>query len=549
MSFNVLTEPFFPVITRKGGRRWVSFPELAQVEGEDAPVDFDWPRADFNIASYEFAIGVATLAFQPTKPGQWLKLWAASPTPDQAHAALAPFVHAFVLDGQGPRFMQELGGLEGEMKPIEALLINTPGENGQNKNADLLTHRDRYPALGLPAAAMALYTLQQFAPSGGAGNRTSMRGGGPMTTLATIESASTRAPLWRNILANVVNDQANEYDEDDLLKILPWLAPTLVSDKASGERKVHQSDPDAHPLQSYFGMPRRIGLRFGGKGRCPMTGLVGPLVGGFVQKPWGVNYGIWTHPLTPYRRQKEGAEPFSVKPKSARFGYRDWTAVIVGEERGQLACPSRNIGSARSERRAQFSEAADAKAQLRAAGWAMNNMEAVAYLDATQPLHIASIEKAQRALDRAARQYAEAAERAVAMLVFALRSALFAEHAKPSTDTGLFADARAAFFEATENDFHAALDSWLATPDQPHEAAARHWLACMRRAEFTVFETAAAIPITDVERSRRVADAFGRLSAGFAGYGRLGTQLFETLGLPPAEIKVGKGRKADGEKL
>ena len=71
-----------------------------------------------------------------------------------------------------------------------------------------------------------------------------------------------------------------------------------------------------------------------------MTGEPGPLVDGFSQKPWGVNYGLWTHPLTPYRRQKEGAEPYSVKPKSARFGYRDWTPVVVGGNQGVLAEPA-----------------------------------------------------------------------------------------------------------------------------------------------------------------------------------------------------------------
>jgi CRISPR system Cascade subunit CasA len=85
---------------------------------------------------------------------------------------------AFFLTGEGPRFLQEFDGIDGDEKPIEALLIDTPGENGQKKNADLLTHRRRCEMLGMPAAAMALYALQQFAPPGGAGNRTSLRAGG-----------------------------------------------------------------------------------------------------------------------------------------------------------------------------------------------------------------------------------------------------------------------------------------------------------------------------------------------------------------------------------
>jgi CRISPR system Cascade subunit CasA len=155
MSFNLLQNPFFPVLTRGGRHLWVSFAGLADPH-DDPPIEFDWPRADFNIAALEFAIGVATLAFQPLKPSDWERLWDDPPEWEAIREALSPFVYAFALDGDGPRFLQEFGGLDGESTPIEALLIDAPGANGQKKNADVLTHRDRYPALGLPAAAQAI---------------------------------------------------------------------------------------------------------------------------------------------------------------------------------------------------------------------------------------------------------------------------------------------------------------------------------------------------------------------------------------------------------
>ena len=265
MPFNLLLDPFFPVLTRNGRRGWIAFPQLAALADEE-PIEFDWPRVDFNIASLELAIGVAQMAFQPLRPTDWLRLWNDPPGSDEAAEAIAPFAHAFALDGEGPRFLQELGGLEGETTPIEALLIDTPGANGQMKNADVLTHRDRYAALGLPAAAIALYALQQFAPSGGAGNRTSMRGGGPLSTFVLPGAAGGRRPsLWRVILANLPQNDKFAFEAQDLPKILPWLAPTLVSDKAHGERLLSDGDPDTHPLQAFFGMPRRIALRFAGR--------------------------------------------------------------------------------------------------------------------------------------------------------------------------------------------------------------------------------------------------------------------------------------------
>ena len=542
MPFNLLFDPFFPIVTRDGRRRWATFAELS-ARGGGEPVEFDWPRADFNVAALEFAVGVTLMAFQPEKPSEWRRFWADPPGPDEVAKAIKPFAHAFALDGAGPRFMQELGGIEGEATPVEALLIDTPGANGQKKNADLLTHRDRYPALGLPAAAIALYALQQFAPSGGAGNRTSMRGGGPMSTFVLPGGVGgSPTSLWRTIIANLPSDESFAYDVEDLPKILPWLAPTRISDKAHGERLVSEQDDDVHPLQAFFGMPRRIALRYVGVGRCALTDESGALVDAFAQKPWGVNYGVWQHPLTPYRRQKEGAEPYSVKPKSARFGYRDWTPVVVGADDGGLASPARNVAFARGERRDDLR--GDAPASLRAAGWAMNNMEAIAYLHAEQPLHLAVSEDAQRTLDGEAKRFAKAADTVVVLLVQALRSALFSEGAKSATDKTLFEQARAHFYEATENAFHALLDERLSASLGLGDGLSNKWLSHIRRAAFAAFQAGAPLPLDEPERARRIAVASKYLGLALAGYGKAGRTLFESLDLiPPEAPKPVKGTR------
>ncbi len=165
--FNLLTDAVFPVVTRSGARRWVAFDGLRQEEG-DFPVAFDWPRGDLNIAAFEFAIGVLALAYQPEDHGDWTAIWCGQSDVDlsQRLSALAfAFNIAGDAEGRGPRFLQDFDPIEGEANDIEALFIDTPGINGQKKNADLLTHRGRFPVLGAKAAAMALYALQQFAPS------------------------------------------------------------------------------------------------------------------------------------------------------------------------------------------------------------------------------------------------------------------------------------------------------------------------------------------------------------------------------------------------
>jgi CRISPR system Cascade subunit CasA len=345
--------------------------------------------------------------------------------------------------------------------------------------------------------------------------------------------------LWRAVLANLPRDEKFAYDDGDLPKVLPWLAPTLVSDKG---RVVSEGDTIVHPLQAYFGMPRRIALQFAGLGDCAMTRVSGPLVDGFIQKPGGINYGVSDHPLTPYRRQKEDAEPYSVKPKSSRFGYPNWTPVVVGAKEGVLAYPSQNVALARDERREVLQGAA-----LRAAGWAMNNMEAVAYLNAEQPLHLAESQETQNALDIDAWRFTKAAEAAAGLLGQAVKAALFSEGAKAATDATLFEDARTAFYEATENAFHDLLDRRLSAPLADDENLARAWLGELRRAALASFQSAAPLPLGEPERARRIAAAAKTLGFALAGYGKNGRELFETLDLALPETGAAKKSKRDGD--
>ena len=537
MTFNLLSDPFLPVIMRSGAQRWLAFPELvtgAKSNGlnEDYPVEFSWPRPDFNMASFEFCIGVLSLAFDIREEDDWRPFWTNPPDRDALAEKLAPLVSAFYLNGEGPRFLQDYEPLQGDETPIELLLIDTPGQNGQRKNSDLLTHRARYPALGLPAAGMALYTLQAYAPSGGAGNRTSMRGGGPLTALVVPvgHGDASPVPLWRKIFANVGHCAKPKVGE--LPKALPWLAPILTSEKG---RTV--SLADAHPLQAYFGMPRRIRIVFSSEpGICSMTGREGPLVTGFIQKPYGANYGVWQHPLTPYRRQKEADEPYSAKPKSGRFGYRDWVSGTVGSKEGLLAVPPENVKLVKASR-SNFLRQDSAGARIRVGGWAMNNMEAIAYLFAEEPLHLAKTADQQHALDDLARHFSEAADQVVSLMQSALKQALFRGQTNASNDKGILDQARVDFFDATEDWFHRLLndllqempeDGCLADPAAP----ARHWLRIMRRAALATFDRLAPVPLQDTEKAKTIVNAYGILNATFAGRTKQGKSLYQKLDLP-----------------
>lgn len=529
---NVLTDPVFPIRAASGVRRWVAFRDLLD-EADDYPVAFDWPRADFNIATAELAIGLLALIYRLTEDAEWRALWdgRSEVDLDAEIERLKPCFHLFGGgDGSGPRFAQDYEALVGEDNAVEALLIDSPGVNGQKKNSDLMTHRERFPALGLKAAATALYCLQQFAPSGGAGNRTSMRGGGPMTVLVLpVGRDDAPASLWRMLLINlpVQFGGVNWLEDHDIGRALPWMQPTRTSE---GNVEIAEADAAVHPVQAFFGMPRRIRLVTAGEGLCPLTGEIGPLVTGFVQKPWGINYSVWRHPLTPYRQMNDEA-PYTVKPKPRRFGYRDWVGVTMGrDERASKAFPSANVTALRSRVRAL--EAAGIVSQrVLAAGWAMSNMEAETYLFSVQPLHLPAEGRSDvaEALARTAGLYLQAAEGAVRLLCLSLKHALFGKEAKVK-DGGVFDEATDAFFERTEAPFHAAL-ARIAAADLPEPGTDDRetaWLDRLRTTALIIFDAHATVRLEDgmdIRLSERITDAYGALSAGLSRTSKLASEL------------------------
>lgn len=487
-QLNLLTDSMFPVVTVSGVKAWLSFADLL-IEDGDFAVAFDWPRADFNTASIELCVGLLSLVHKPANPDDWLDIWHGEASTDVAARIEALKPHFNLLgdeNGRGPRFCQDFEVLEGAQNAVEALLIDTPGINGQKKNADLLTHRDRFPALGLKAATIALYALQQFAPSGGAGNRTSMRGGGPMTTLVLPIRDGAPLPLARMLLANLPTQfgRENLLNDADIARVLPWLKPTITSD-GKPAREIAEADPAVHPAQAFFGMPRRIRLIVDGHGLCPMMGKEGPLVTGFVQKPWGMNYSVWQHPLTPYRQMKDDPR-YTVKPKPTRFGYRDWVGVTVGRaDRANQAFPAEVVNQVMAGRAGEALRRMDIR--LLAAGWSMSNMEAETYLYSVQPLYLAADEPTAESVAETARAFADSAESVSSLLRRALNDALFSGQAK-STDTGVFAEATDAFVAETETVFHDCLRGIANEGLAGDEAMKKQWLGTMRVVALRIYD-------------------------------------------------------------
>lgn len=158
-------------------------------------MSFDWPRADLDAGARELLIGLLSTACWSRIIDDWAAWWDDPPGAAALDARFAPFRDAFVLDGPGPRFLQDQEEIDGEPVPTGALLIDSPGANALKKNTDLFIKRGRIAVLSRPAAAIALFTLSAYAPAGGAGYRTSLRGGGPLTTLLLPGPAAPDEPV------------------------------------------------------------------------------------------------------------------------------------------------------------------------------------------------------------------------------------------------------------------------------------------------------------------------------------------------------------------
>lgn len=488
MSLNLISDAWIPV-RRKDGTRAVIAPWQMADDGLAFP---DWPRPDLNIACLELLIGFVFLADPPEDVEDWQDRQ--PPDPERLRDRLAPFAPAFELLGDGPRFLQDLERFEAGVtvpNPPDMLFIDSAGGQTVRNNADLMVKRSRYAAPGAALAAMALHTLQAHAPSGGAGNRTSMRGGGPMVTLVDPGQG-----LWPLIWANVPDGRPATAD------VLPWMRP--VRSSAGGEQVFPQ---DAHPAEAFFGMPRRLRL---------VAGVAD--VAGVVQKPYGANYAMWEHPLTPHYRMKPGAELLPRHPRAGPFGYRNWLGITA-------RLPGDAEDTARRARMvALWPERSGGRpASVIVAGWAMDNMKPRDFTYARAPLVDLPDD-----LARSMEGLVEAADAFSVVLRGALAPVLAEGEAREA--------AREGFYLQTQARFEARLSQLTAVNAAE---VAQGWLDDLRAAALAQFDALAlpGLADRDTKDQAEIVQARRNLTAAFAGYGKQGRAAYQALGLPVPEQK------------
>jgi CRISPR system Cascade subunit CasA len=527
MMFNLLTDAWLPV-RRSGGKRAVIRPAQLTEAQDDPIVALDWPRADFRIACLEFLVGLLATAAAPRGHRAWKDWWSEPPDPETLDAAFAPITGAFLLDGDGPRFMQDREDLVSDPEPIERLLIEAPGASTVKQNTDLLVRRGRVGALGRAAAAMALYTFQSWAPAGGAGNRTGLRGGGPMVTLVIPPGRPT---LWHQLWANVPIGEVP--DPAEHAKIFPWLAPTLTSEGATTVRP----EVNAHPLQCWWGMPRRIRLDFTPAcppARCDLTGELDSVrVASWRQRPRGPNYVGWgdIHPLTPRYQVRLGAEVLPLHPQPGGIGYRHWLGLVLRSPDG-LRRPAPAVTAWHEGGRGLA--VGGGQARFLAAGYDMDNMKARAFVESEMPLPAAPDEATRRRRDALATRLVLSADLVASLLRSAIRFALFSPGATVKLDAVLLSAARERFWDATEGDFFDLLT-------REPEDAARQWLDRLRDVALRLFDEVAPLTPENANAAPRISRARRQLLFALAGFGKDGQALYAHLELVTPQPK---GRRA-----
>lgn len=233
-----------------------------QITDPDDPVlELSAPRPDFNGALLQFLIGLLQTACPPEDGDQWVDWLEQPPQPETLKGKFLPFSYAFETDGEGPRFMQDHTLLEeSDIKTVDIsnLLIDA-NETHFNKPGSI-------NCLCPKCAALALFTLQTNSPEGGRGHFTSLRGGGPLTTIVRIQTSADSInqtlweALWTNVLENSDFDSLNVTVVPKTMEAqFPWLSPSRLI------KAVIKSDTypqDIATTQIYWAMPRRIYLGY-----------------------------------------------------------------------------------------------------------------------------------------------------------------------------------------------------------------------------------------------------------------------------------------------
>lgn len=564
MPFNLITEPWLPVVPTAGGeRRWIRPAEVATA----GDVEFAWGRPDLNMATYELLIGLLCVAFPPKDDDDWREKLDTPPSVANLDAALEPLVPWFNLDGDGPRFMQDYEEFEGERLNCDQLFVDGPGDETIKAGKDLFRKDQVVVNVSRAAAAIMLYTLQSHTPGAGRGHYSSLKG--KMALVVLVSPTDRKPELWRTLWSNVdyrleLSDEHVDFSTlDSASRVLPWCTAAYRGDHDLGQ---------SHSLHKFFGMPMRLRLEFQDiEGVCPILGgSDGRMVSGYWRKDDGISYGAhWRHCLVPYLVGPNATTAVSLERR--RVTYQDWVGILFESaafnKRGQGLSPPSALTKFRTCTRSRI-----VPFSVRIFGFVnpKRNAKIVDVTEAVVPAFASLNEDCERALIGVAHCLVGATRSVVDEIKNRIAEALIVpDHkgARPKGAVGRLkkSDAVLAACESivinTEQPFRAVLGR-IAALDHADEALdiavkgeCEAWIPVLRTASLQAFDRT-VLPETLINKrpseQKAMIDARKQLVKMLNGCGKGGDTLRTALGLAPLEDnKKGKrgGNKSGGREV
>lgn len=489
MKFNLIDEQWIPVIRRDGEKTTIAPWEITQNFSENPVISLDAPRPDFNGALIQFLIGLVQTVAAPQNGTEWRKRLTDPPTPDELKEKFASVRHAFELGGDGPKFMQDFEDISASYGGVDGLLIETPGQNALVNNTDHFIKRNTVSGLCPTCCATALFAFQTNAPAGGPGYMTSLRGGGPLTTLVVGDNHHNT--LWQLIYLNVLEHGkfTNICGNPDLVEgkyTFPWLGETKKGKRKKGEVFYGEDTgpQDAHPATMFWAMPRRIRLDLAdvSSGYCGVCGNSSKnIISSYKEIPGGASYNGWFHPLSPHYEQTTKGQT-SILPVHAQPGgmtYRHWLGFVIqdGNEKKMTARIIHEFYD-RWKSGWQF--------RLWAFGYDMDNMKARCWYESTMPL--LSLDNSIRAeYEQQVGGMVRAAVEIASNTRSALKKAWFRRPGDAKGDT-TFVDN--SYWQNTESDFYTALSNVKSALESDNSTleVGNQWLIALCNQSLNLFD-------------------------------------------------------------
>jgi CRISPR system Cascade subunit CasA len=431
--------------------------------------------------------------------------------------------------------MQEKEIEDKKIWQIDSLLIGLPEKEKIKDNTDWFQKRGVINGLCPRCAALGLFTLQTNAPSGGRGHMTSVRGGGPMTTLVRGET------LWQTVWANVVDLESYSHPVDepataDDTRLFPWMGTVRTSEK--GEMTTPE---DAHPCQVFWGLPRRIllDLEGSGPGICDLCGAkTDHCIRSFWSKPYGMKYAGWVHPLSPYYRNgKNSTELLPVHPQPGGITYQNWLGLVINDrEEGKHIAKTTALFNERAES-SRVRELLGRKPSLWAFGYDMDNKKPRCWYEGNLPLFQVD-DAVKEEFEETAGGMIKAASEMGKNVQWCVKVALYDEPDKVKGDLSIVT---ARFLQATEEKFYTVLGGVARDLASGGDTLAirQAWLSVLQKEAKALFGEYSQFDAIDEINAKRAVKAWGLLKSPAS---KANKAIWKALCLPEQK-KSGKDEK------